>query len=111
MVAIFVCLFDQKRAKQTLVKALLISQKKIGVSDTVGQYLLVVRKPDLNIDLYPECPGDDPGAAVLVDQLTHLHLGNHLQGHHSQADFLHVVFMDALCFKDVDFEQELPETN
>ena len=34
-----------------MVKALLMSYKKIGVSDTVGQYLLVVRKPDLDVSL------------------------------------------------------------
>ena len=100
MFAIYVCLFVLK-SKKNWVKALLIRQKKIGVSDTVGQYLLVVRKPDLNTD--PECPGDDQGAAVLVNQVQHVHLGDHLQGHHSQADFLNVDFMGSLFFRDVDF--------
>ena len=65
-----------------------------------GLYLPVVRHLDLNIQPVPEYPGKESGA-VLGDQHLHVHLGDHLKDHNSQADILDVDCLPCLGFRFV----------
>ena len=50
-------------------------------------------------------PGETQGA-VLSDKEQHVHLADHLQGRHSQADRLNVDLMCGLSFRYVYFVQK-----